>query len=365
MKAHLWKYDTKLNVIMLLNFLCLLLVISCRENPPQKASLEVKEKEIITVGYGAPALDAGQVAIMDGFVRQAKAKGWNVITTNANSDSQTQASQIEYFVSLGVDAIIVVPVDSQKVCESVIAAKEAGIPFYTIDRAPIGCDINMTVLANDYLAGIQAGNTMIKLLNDRYGKPSGTILELQGDLHTNVALLRRDGFHSVITQYADITVISKPTGWQANRFALATREVLSSMEIDGVYVHADGIALPVILPIFEQFGKKIPCGEEGHIFLTGVGGSPAGLQAIRDRYADQTSGLPLFDFGIIANWIQKELSDEKIQEGDVVEEGVLWSPAIVEQGETGWQLVLATTSVTIDNVDHPGLWGNRQVISEQ
>lgn len=296
---------------------------------------------------------------MESLIKHAEEKGWNVITANANSESQAQAGQIDYFLSEGVDAIVVVPVDSQEICASVKKAREAGVPLYTIDRAPIGCEFNMTVLANNYMAGVQAGEAMVDLLTERYGSPRGTILELQGDLSTNVAVLRRDGFHSVVNKYPDIEVISKDTGWQANKSASAAQEVLTTTDIDGIFVHADGIAIPVILPKFEQFGKMIPRGEEDHIFITGVGGSPPGLQAIRDGYADQTSGLPLFDFGTIADWIQKELNGEEVEAGEVVEEGAHWSPAKVEKGETGWQLLLVTTSVTHEIVNEPGLWGNR------
>lgn len=322
-------------------------------------TVEVGKEGPISIGYAAPGLDAGQVAIMDGLVSQAEERGWGIITANANNNSQVQGEQIDYFLSLGVEAIVVVPVDSQAICESVKKSQEAEVLFYTIDRAPVGCEINMTVLADNYLAGVQAGEAMIELLTERYGRPRGAVLELQGDLNTNVAMLRRDGFHFAIDQYSDIKVISKPTGWQADGFASATREVMAATDIDGIYVHADGIAIPVILPILEEFGKKITRGEEGHIFITGVGGSPPGLQAIRDGYADQTSGLPLFDFGVITGWIQKELDGEEIKAGEVVEEGALWSPATVEKGKTGWQLLLSTTSVTSKNVDEPTLWGNQ------
>ena len=117
---------------------------------------------------------------MSGLVNAAEAKGWEVIASNANFDAEAQANQIDNFISQGVDAIVVVPVDSQAICSSVQRATDAGIPFYTIDRAPLGCEINMTVQSDNYMAGAQAAEGLVALLTERYGSASGTVLELAG-----------------------------------------------------------------------------------------------------------------------------------------------------------------------------------------
>ena len=49
---------------------------------------EVEAAGPVTIGYAAPSLVGGQIDIQDGLVRQAEAKGWQLITTNANSDAQ-------------------------------------------------------------------------------------------------------------------------------------------------------------------------------------------------------------------------------------------------------------------------------------
>jgi ABC-type sugar transport system substrate-binding protein len=144
----------------------------------------------VLIGFGAPALDGGQRAIMNGFVSKAEEKGWEVVVSNANSDAQQQANQLDNFIAQGVDAIVTVPVDSKAVCSSVERAKDAGILFYTIDRSTIGCKVDMTVQANNYLAGQQAAEELVRLLTVKYLKPKGTVLELQGNMGQNVAQLR-------------------------------------------------------------------------------------------------------------------------------------------------------------------------------
>ncbi len=53
-----------------------------------------------------------------------------------------------------------------------------------------------------------------------------------------------------------------------------------------------------------------------------------------------------------------ELNGETIAEGEVIEEGALWSPARIDASDVGPQLFLATTSVGPDNVDDERLWAN-------
>jgi simple sugar transport system substrate-binding protein/ribose transport system substrate-binding protein len=90
-----------------------------------------------------------------------------------------------------------------------------------------------------------------------------------------------------------------------------------------------------------------------------VDGCPDALAAIRDGRSDQASSQPLPDFGIIVRWINMELQGVAVEEGEVVEEGALWSPATIVRSDTGFMLNLATTLVNPDNVDNPALWGNQ------
>ena len=327
----------------------------------QIVEVEVEKEGAITIGFGAPELSGGQGQIMSSLVSHAEEKGWAVVTTNANFSAETQANQMEYFISLGVDAIVTVPVDSQAICASVAKAKEAGIPFYTIDRAPIGCEIDMVVQSDNYLAGQQSGEAMVELLTKKYGEPKGTVLELQGDLGQNVAQLRGGGFNDVLKQYPNITVISKPTEWSADKFSSNTLDVVGSQAIDGIYMHSDCVGTTVVLAALEQLGKKFPASDPNHIFITGVDGCAEALQAIRDGWTDEASGQPVSDFGIVVDWIDAKLNKgEDPKEGEVVKEGALWSPAMIKASDVGPMLNLGTAKVTIENADNPALWGNQK-----
>ena len=322
-------------------------------------ALPLAAQDSVTIGYGAPELSGGQGVIMSGLVNAAEAKGWEVISSNANFDAEAQANQIDNFISQGVDAIVVVPVDSQAICSSVQRAQDAGIPFYTIDRAPLGCEINMTVQSDNYMAGQQAAEGLVELLTERYGEARGTVLELQGDLGQNVAQLRGGGFNDHLANYENIEIISRPTEWRAENFSQATLDVAASTELDAIYMHSDCVGTKVVTAALDQIGQLVERGGDGHIFLVGVDGCPDALESIRMGYSDQASSQPLPDFGIITNWIEMEMAGAMIETGDVIQEGAPWSPASINASDTGYMLNLATTSVNPGNVTSDALWGNQ------
>jgi len=331
---------------------------AAEEAAPAAEEAAPAEAEAVLIGYGAPELSGAQGQIMQGLIDHSEAKGWEVVTTNADFDAEAQANQMDDFISQGVNAIVTVPVDSQAICASVAKAQEAGIAFYTIDRAPIGCAVDMTVQSDNYLAGKQSAEAVVAFLTEKYGEAKGTVLELQGDLGQNVAQLRGGGFNDYMADYPNVTIISKPTEWDAAKFSSATLDVAGTTDIDAIYMHSDSVGTTVVLAALDQLGKKFQRGEAGHVFLAGVDGSPDALQAIRDGWSDQASSQPIPDFGIIADWIEKKLAGEEPTEGEVVQEGALWSPATIVLTDNGYQLNLATTSVSPDNADSTALWGN-------
>ncbi len=314
----------------------------------------------IFIGYAAPWLrDIGQVTIMQGLVDGSMKLGWKTVSTNADGNVEKQVSDIENLISMGVKAIVSVPQDSAAIVPAVGKANAAGIPFFTIDRSAFGGKVVLTVLANNYLAGQQEGNNLIKLLTAKYGNVKGKVLELQGDLATNVAQLRGKGFDDIVAKYPDIKLIQKPTNWDPKTGADVTEDVLTTNpDLDAIYFHSEYTGTGVV-PALERLGKLKPVGDPAHIIVLGIDGSPDGLNWIRKGWMDSTSAQPLYDYGIVcARFIKDYLEGKSIGPGKVEQPGALWSPAEIVQGQYGLELQLATTLVTKENVDNPGLWAN-------
>ena len=314
----------------------------------------------VVIGYAAPSLDGAQAQIQGGFVVGAERRGWEVISVTSGGDAQKQINDINDFITQNVAAIVSVPDDSAGICVAVAAAEEAGIPFYTIDRAPLGCVIDMVVLSDNYLGGKQAGEAMVAHLTEKYGSPRGTVLEITGNLAQNVAQLRGAGFDDVINQHPDIELIVKPGDWDAAKGVEIVRDVVSAQPVDGIYMHSDCVYSTGTVQTLKEIGQFAPKGEEGHIYIGGIDGCSENLDLIRAGATDQTSAQPIPDFGtLVADFMEKKLNGETIEPGEVVQEGALWSPGRIAETDVGLQLFLSTTSVTQENVDHPGLWGNQ------
>lgn len=314
----------------------------------------------VVIGYAAPSLDGAQAQIQGGFVVPAEKRGWKVITVTSGGDAQKQINDINDFITQNVAAIVAVPDDSAGICVAVAAAKEAGIPFYTIDRAPAGCEIDLVVLSDNYLGGKQAGEAMVAHLKEKYGEPKGTVLEITGNLAQNVAQLRAAGFDDVIEQHPNINLIVKPGDWNAAKGVEIVRDVVSAQQVDGIYMHSDCVYSTGTVQTLKEIGEFAPAGDDGHIFIAAIDGCSENLDLIRAGATDQTSGQPIPDFGtLVADFIEKKLNGETIEPGFVEQDGALWSPGRLEMTDIGMQLYLSTTSVTKDNVEEPGLWGNQ------
>ena len=323
-------------------------------------ALSAHAADEVVIGYSAPGLEGAQAQIQAGLVNSAEAKGWTVLTTTSGGDAQKQLNDINDFIAQSVAAIVAVPDDSAGVCVAVRAAKEADIPFFTIDRSPSGCEINMTVLSDNYLGRKQAADAMVAFLTERHGAPTGKVLEITGNLAQNVAQLRGGGFNNVMAGYPDITVITKTGDWDAAKGVEIVRDVASTeADLDGIYMHSDCVYSAGTKQTLVEIDRFVPAGEDGHIYVGGIDGCLGMLDLIREGATDQTSARPIPDFGVLAaDYIELTLNGEAIEPGEVVQEGALWSPARLERSDIGMHLFLSTLSVTRDIVNEPRLWGN-------
>jgi ABC-type sugar transport system substrate-binding protein len=74
--------------------------------------------EAVTIGATFPVLDAFLQKVADGMQAEADAQGAELTIVAADNKVDTQLSQVENFISQGVDAILVVAVDRLLVYQS-------------------------------------------------------------------------------------------------------------------------------------------------------------------------------------------------------------------------------------------------------
>ena len=158
------------------------------------AAVQAQDK-VFTIGMSQCNLGEPWRVQMNADIKKAAATHSNlkVVYKDAQNDTLTQRSQIEEFVSAGVDLIIVSPKEAAPLTPPVAAAFQKGIPVIVLDRRLLGDQYTSFIGADNKKIGRAAGRWIAKLLGGK-----GKIVELKG-LMTSIPGQDRDsGFREGI-----------------------------------------------------------------------------------------------------------------------------------------------------------------------
>ena len=237
----------------------------------------------LTVGYAGPTLNnAFFVGLQKGVRDGAKKYGFELKETNANGDAGTQFNQTQDLITQDVDALILVPIDSQGIVPAVKAANNADIPVYTLDRGADGGELASVVETNNIQAGQKGANYIVDLLKDRYGKPQGNVVDLQGLVGTTAAADREKGFQGVMKKYPDIEIVAnQPADFDQEKALNVTTYILqANKQIDAIFGANDDNTVGAIRAI-DSADRYEPPSSDDHIYIVGIDGTAQALQAIR------------------------------------------------------------------------------------
>ena len=128
----------------------------------------------------------------DVFCATANELGAEVNVQSANGEMDTQISQIQYFIDIGVDAIVIVTIDADGLTDAIKAAKDAGIPVICYDRIVRNADADLYISFDNQAVGTY----MAEAICEEIG-PGANIVEIMGpESDYNVAQVM-DGFETV------------------------------------------------------------------------------------------------------------------------------------------------------------------------
>ena len=164
----------------------------------EAGSSATDDKDEITVGYTVQSMEnAYFVSIINGMKAAAEEKGVNLIISDAGGDASKHVNHIEDFISQGVDAIIISPVDEQAPKDAVAKAEKEGIPVISFCQNVEGSDAFYGTSEKEY--GIMGGNIVGEWLNEK--EADGTIDQvLDDDGKIEVVVARYDTASSVIAR---------------------------------------------------------------------------------------------------------------------------------------------------------------------
>ena len=118
---------------VLLAILCLVSVSGCSKTEEPTPETDEGEKQIRIGVAHISMYDSWCKLIYDEFEKQAAEYGYVVDIQNAAGDEELQANQIETFITMGYDMIMVDPCSYDGICATLEKCTEAGIPVIAFD----------------------------------------------------------------------------------------------------------------------------------------------------------------------------------------------------------------------------------------
>jgi len=231
-----------------------------------------------TVGYVINNFgDTFQNFIYEAMEAYARANGINVINADANESTATQLAEVENMIVLGVDALIVVPVDTSAMEPITRAAQEAGIPLVYVNRNPFaGMEDQMP--AGVYYVGsqeIEAGIMQMEHIGPLLGGEGGVAI-LQGILSNEGAIMRTEGNQQIIAeQFPGIEILAMETAnWQTDQAVNVVENWITAFgdQLNAVVSNNDDMAIGAIRAL-QMAGRE-------DVLVMGIDGNPNALESI-------------------------------------------------------------------------------------
>lgn len=200
----------------------------------------------------------------------------DLIIKNANGNNQKQVQDVEDFLKMGIDLLIISPNEAKPLTAIVQKVYKQGIPVIVIDRNIESDDYTAHIGANNYEIGIAVGIYAANLLNGK-----GNVVEIWGLKGSSPAQERHKGFYDAISRFPDIHVVYSETGeWEEQGGRSIMEDALSKLDkIDLVFAHNDYMARGA----WEATHEKNRDKEIAFLGIDGLPGENGGVQQVIDK----------------------------------------------------------------------------------
>ena len=224
----------------------LLMILLALLIPLGSASAQDKVKVGVTMALFD---DVWLTTVRDSMTKWAAGhKDVELTIVDAKNDTNKQVGQVENFLAQGMNAIVILPVDTAAtgpMTKSVVGAKK---PLVYVNRKPDNLPKGVVYVGSN---SIDAGIFNMEELGKAMGG-KGNVVILMGELSNEAAIGRTDGIKKVIKEkFPNIKVIREQTGnWQRDQGRTIMENWLASGDkIDGVASNNDEMALGALMAI--------------------------------------------------------------------------------------------------------------------
>ena len=233
----------------------------------------IRSRKSIRFAYCPPAFTSSYyVDILSGVREVIEQVGGIELIARApdkESDYRGQARICRSLVRAGIDAIALAP-QSDAVLPLVRELNRAQVPvfFFNVPRKIEGAQVVSYVGYQQKEAGHEVGRYLARVL-----RGSGSILVLKG-LSDISSRDRVAGFKEEVAQFPNIRIVGiRQAGWERDKARRVVEQVLAKRSIDAIYAVSDEMALGASDGV-------AAAGRRGEIFVVGLDGTRAALQAI-------------------------------------------------------------------------------------
>lgn len=263
--------------IILCLFVLLSLAVACRQKAidqkKEERGLSIEKRKQFVIGFSQCTFeDPWRINMNREMEESAKVHPeLKLIISNGENRNAKQIADVENFMVMGIDLLIISPREAVPLTAVVEKAFEKGIPVIVLDRKIMSDKYTMFIGASNLEIGREAGKYIAEKLNGK-----GNIVEIEGILGATPTHERSQGFHEVIDSYPSLKVIYKQPGdYKRSPARQVMENALSANDkIDAVYAHNDEMAIGAYL------AAKAVNREKGIIFV-GIDGQKEAVDMIR------------------------------------------------------------------------------------
>lgn len=245
-------------------------------------STEAPKEKTVKIGVSIANYDDTFLMYMkDGMEAYAKTLGDKVDITyvDAKEDAAKQLGQVENFITQEMDAIVVIPVNTQATQPITSACTDTDTPLVYVNRLPANLPDEVTFVGSESItAGIKQMEYLAEQLDGK-----GNVVVMMGKLDNEASIMRTEGVHQIADKHDGIDVTKEQTAeWsRAKGMTLMENWLSSGDDIAAVAANNDDMALGAIEALKAA-------GKEADIIVAGVDATPDALQSIKAGELDAT-----------------------------------------------------------------------------
>lgn len=199
----------------------------------------------------------------------------NVIFVDGKDDPARQLSQVESFIAQGVDAIVVIPVNTDATDPITTACKEAGIPLVSVNRYMKNQQEAAAYVGSE---SIKAGILQMEYVAKKLGGKGNIVILRGGDGH-EATVNRTLGNKQVIKEkYPDIKIVAEQTGkwFRAEAMSITENWLQSGIKFDAVVANNDEMAIGAIMALEDV-------GLIDKVIVAGIDATPDALEYMKKK----------------------------------------------------------------------------------